>query len=295
MEKQYKITAFYFFKPLTEAEVEKLKSQLEQECSARGIKGLVVLGKEGINSTCSGTVEAIDWLEGFIKKELSESVIFKNSFADFQPFRRFKVDLRDEIVTIGDTEIIPVSASHNHLSPEEWHRTLNEEQCVLIDTRNDYETRIGKFQGALDPEIKSFSEFGDYVQNSGIPKDKKVLMYCTGGIRCEKAIYEMEKQGYDKVYQLQGGILNYFEKYPDGLFEGECFVFDHRVAVDSQLQPSKRYTLCPHCGDPADNWIDCSYCGSKGRVCQCCFESEHLKSCSKNCAHHIQRGTPSRI
>lgn len=160
---------------------------------------------------------------------------------------------------------------------------------MLLDTRNVYETAIGKFRGAVDPKLQKFSEFSDFVTASDIPKNKKVLMYCTGGIRCEKASLEMQRLGFEDVYQLSGGILKYLEEFPDGPFEGECFVFDHRVAVDKNLRPSKQYKLCPHCGNPGDKSISCRKCGAQAIICDGCANNEYKVSCSKNCAHHLER------
>ncbi|MDP6561832.1 MAG: rhodanese-like domain-containing protein [Candidatus Peribacteraceae bacterium] len=141
------------------------------------------------------------------------------------------------------------------------------------------------FEGAIDPRIQTFQEFSDYVENSGIPKDKKVLMYCTGGIRCEKACLEMERQGYENVFQLEGGILRYMKERPHCNWNGECFVFDHRVAVNEEMKPSERYGLCPHCGDPGDRCITCEHCQKPGMMCARCIESMNCRACSKNCAY----------
>ncbi len=140
------------------------------------------------------------------------------------------------------------------------------------------------FEGAIDPKLKMFSEFPSFVEKCGIPKNKKVLMYCTGGIRCEKALLEMEKQGYKNVYQLKGGILQYLKDCPNQKFKGECFVFDHRTAVGQQLEPSNRYSLCPHTGDPADLHITCSRCNKTAVVAAHCDDIQK-QSCSKDCAN----------
>ena len=158
---------------------------------------------------------------------------------------------------------------------------------MLIDTRNWYEYRLGTFRGALNPGIEKFTDFPDFIQKQGIGKHQKMLIFCTGGIRCEKGILDLEQNGYQNVFQLEGGILNYLEQYPNQKFEGECFVFDRRVAVDQNLEPSKRYTLCPHCGQPADRRIECGLCDQPAQICLEC-EGMQVKgvTCSKNCAHH---------
>src|SRR5262249_18433563 len=144
-----------------------------------------------------------------------------------------------------------------------------------------------------DLNLQEFKEFPKKLKDAGIPKEKKVLIYCTGGIRCEKAILEMNRQGYQSVQQLQGGILNYLREFPQQDFEGECFVFDYRVAVDQGLAPTQAYLLCPHCGQPGKEKVVCSQCGRTETVCRNCL-SRGQQTCSKNCAHHAEIGSNSR-
>ena len=181
----------------------------------------------------------------------------KRSQSPFAPFRRWKVVQRRETVTSG-----PIGQSGSparHLSPQEWHEMLQRPDVMLLDVRNDYEIRLGTFRGAIDPQTSSFTQFADYVARLEVPKDQPILTFCTGGIRCEKAAPYLKAQGFSEVYQLDGGILNYMEHYPNGNFEGECFVFDDRVALDQNLQPSASYRRCPECGQPGSE--PCSYCG----------------------------------
>ncbi len=280
------ITAFYAFLPFTQEQLQVIQSDLKQFGADHHMRGLVLLAPEGINGTVSGSDEVItQWKEHLTEK--FGRIIFKDSSADHEVFRRFFVKLKPEIVCFKDENIQP-QGSHKHLIPEEFHRVLQEEDVVILDARNDYEVAIGKFENAVDPKIRRFHEFPEYVKQSGIPKDKKVLMYCTGGIRCEKALIAMEQQGYENVYQLEGGILAYLQKFPEGKFKGECFVFDHRVAVDQHLQPSQVYGLCPHCGDPGDLQITCS-CGKTQKVCALCSRNETKKTCSKRCANEAAK------
>ena len=283
MNEPYAITAFYKF--LRVDSPEALQRTLEKRGKDLGIRGLILVAHEGINGTVSGSPEAIAaWKE--ILQETVGAVEYKDSVAAENPCKRFFVKVREEIVGLGDPTVFP-SGPNNHLTPQEWHDMMQRDDVVVLDTRNTYETEIGKFKDAIDPKLEKFSDFGDYVKECGIPKDTKVLMYCTGGIRCEKASMEMQRQGYKNVYQLKGGILQYFEEYPEGFFQGECFVFDHRTAVDTHLQPSQKYHLCPHCGDPGDKHITCKQCAAAAVICvRCEQKSEHKKTCSKNCAHH---------
>lgn len=292
----YQISAFYYFKKLDGPEfgsLEQIKKTLETKALELNIKGLLILGPEGINTTCSSNTQGnLDLFKAWIVDYLKlGKVQFKDSYSDHPPFRRYKVKIRDEICTTGIPEMMPPETGLNHhLTPAEWNRVMKEERdAVLIDTRNWYEYQMGTFKGALNPNIEKFTEFPEYIEKQGIPKDKKMLIFCTGGIRCEKGILELQKQGYHNVYQLEGGILNYIAQYPNDQYQGECFVFDHRVAVDQNLEPSKRYVLCPHCGQPGDTPITCVRCDHQDKICVDCAKLEFKKeTCSKNCANQWQ-------
>ncbi|MCM2280685.1 MAG: rhodanese-like domain-containing protein [Bdellovibrionaceae bacterium] len=300
-ESHFDVAAFYAFSKLPEADLKSISQRLQSYAQELSICGLLILGQEGVNSTVAGRREKIEEFLKFVAELIGhEKVEAKWSQAPRAPFRKFAVKIRNEIVTLGKPELVPnlqdpKNRAHR-LSPEDWNKTLEEEEdVVVIDTRNWYETELGKFKTAIAPDISEFIEFPRYVENSGIPKDKKVLIYCTGGIRCEKAILEMEQQGYENVYQLEGGILAYLEKFPNRQFEGDCFVFDHRVAVDQNLQPSGRFGLCPHCGQPSTKHIECVRCDTEMLICAHCHDSgdQSLRTCSKNCAHHT-RLTPGK-
>lgn len=287
---KYHISAFYHFRtPETRLQnLEQIKSDLEKKAEELNIRGLLVLGTEGINTTCSSAEkENLEqfkkWIIGYFH---APQIAFKDSWSDQPPFRRYKVKIREEIVTTGIPDMLPPPGKNHHLSPSEWNQVLKEESdFVMIDTRNWYEYNIGTFKGALNPNIEKFTDFPEYIEKQGIGKDKKMLVFCTGGIRCEKGILELQKQGYENVYQLEGGILNYLAEYPNDQFDGECFVFDHRVSVDQNLAPSQRYTLCPHCGQPAETVIECKRCDYQEKICTTCLQEPVKKeTCSKNCA-----------
>ncbi len=282
----YFVSAFYHFTRLEN--LEAIKADLEKTAEQLSIRGLLILGPEGINTTCSSSSE--DNLQAFKAWVLqyfnASSITFKDSKSDRPPFRRYKVKIREEIVTTGLPGVMPPAGKNHHLSPEEWNRVLKEESdFVMIDTRNWYEYKIGTFKGALNPDIEKFTDFPAYIEKQGISKDKKMLIFCTGGIRCEKGILELQNQGYRDVYQLEGGILNYLEKFPNDQFDGECFVFDHRVAVDQNLAPSAQYVLCPHCGQPGDTQVICKRCDHEDKICENCSKLPFKQvTCSKNCA-----------
>jgi UPF0176 protein len=285
------VAAFYHFQSVPQDHLESLLTELEGLGERRNLRGLCILATEGLNGTVCGldreNVSA--WLD-----EASKILGFPKfdptwSQATAWPYRKFKVRLRKEIVTLGKPEVQPLKPSaETHLSPEEWDAVLRNEDCTVLDTRNWYETRIGTFKGAIDPKLDEFHEFGQYLEKSGLEKNKKTLIFCTGGIRCEKAIVEMHNQGFSQVYQLDGGILNYLAQYPNRDFEGECFVFDNRVAVDQNLKPTETYRLCPHCGQPADQKIECLRCDSQALICVTCAKDTSKQTCSKNCAHHYR-------
>lgn len=281
------VTTFYKFVELSDQDVQNFNDELKAFAKDNKILGLIILGVEGFNSTVSGTKENVNKLKEFLLNKFSP-ITFKDSWSHKKPFRIFKTKIREEIVTLEDTTVVP-KGYNNHLSPDEWNKVLETEDVILLDTRNDYENKLGMFKNAVDPKIKMFSEFVEFVEKQNYPKDKKVLMYCTGGIRCEKASIAMQKLGFENVYQLDGGILNYLEKHPNNQFEGECFVFDHRVAVNQELKPSTAYGLCEHCGNPAKttDQIKCEICDKVGVVCGDCTQLEHGHTCSKNCAHHF--------
>lgn len=285
------ISAFYKFVPLTEGQALELRERIETYAESIGLRGLILIACEGINATVAGTADTVKIFKEFLLRiDHFSGLPFKDSSAEKIPFRRLMVQFREEIVTLKNGIGIPDIKPSNRLSPKEWNDMLQakRDEIAIIDVRNDYEVEIGRFKGAIDPKLKRFSQFPDFVRTSNIPKDKPVLMYCTGGIRCEKAIEEMYAQGYQEVYQLDGGILKHFEECPHTEFEGECFVFDHRVSVDQNLQPTQKFKLCPHCGNPGTKEIVCSNCDAECVVCVGCAEDGVKTSCSKNCAYHLK-------
>ncbi len=296
----YTVQTFYFFKDIKADDLFSIRAWLIGRAEAHNVLGLIIMGTEGLNTTLAATdpkeLEAfVAELRTFFKDpELS---IIKTSGSDKPPFRRFVVKIREEIVTLGRPEFVP-GGEHRHLSPEEWHQMLQQEDVVVIDTRNDYEIEIGTFEKAIDLNIKEFTEFPDKIKDLGSDKEKPHLIFCTGGIRCEKAIYEMEQQGYKNVFQLDGGILNYMEQFPEGHFNGECFVFDSRVSVNKDLKPSEVYSLCPQCGEVGSIEIVCKKCDEPSKLCKKCVEvvqtNPEYETCSKNCRYHYARDPKSK-
>ncbi len=260
----------------------------------QSVRGLVLLGREGINFTISGADKGIEAFRSWLTHRMHlVGPQFKISRSHKHPFHVFKVKVKKEIVSLGQPGLVPGSEKNGHISPIEWHDKLQKGEAVILDARNDYEVAIGKFKGAVDLDIKEFQDFPAKLEKSGISKDREVLIYCTGGIRCEKAILEMKRQGYERVQQLDGGILNYLQEFPQGEFGGECFVFDYRVALDQELKPTQTYKLCAHCGQPSAKEVSCTLCSKNGVVCGHCVE-RGINTCSKNCANHARLGSDSR-
>lgn len=229
------------------------RAPLQEMCDANGVKGTLLLAHEGINGTIAGPEVGIRTVLSFLRSQPEFAALeHKESWASSMPFLRMKVRLKKEIVTMGVEDIDPKKVVGTYVEPEAWNALIADPDTIVIDTRNDYETAIGMFRGAVDPNTKSFREFPDWVKNNPDLKAKpKIAMYCTGGIRCEKATAFMKEQGFDDVYHLKGGILKYLENVPEteSLWDGACFVFDDRVSVTHGLKEGD-HSLCHACRQP---------------------------------------------
>lgn len=285
--KQWSISAFYRFFPIGEEELGPLRQKCLAEMERQEIRGLFIVSREGINATVATNGPWLRDFEDFVAELAGGALEVKRSVSDAAPFRRATVVIRPEIVTLKRPDLVPESPCNGHLSPEEWHEHLTSGKAkTLIDTRNDYEVMAGAFQGAIDPGIRTFAEWPAYLSGLGVPKEEPVYLYCTGGIRCEKAVLAMHEAGWQTVYQLQTGILGYLEQFPDGLYKGECYVFDDRIAVDCHLQPSQRFGACVACGLTAEARGTCEWCGGEYFVCPKC---EDPKTCGKTCGDRRKR------
>lgn len=235
--KEIVIAAFYKFVALEH--FETMREPLLAKMHEINIKGTIILAAEGINGSFAGTREQMDLFYKFIcQDECLADLNFKETFDEENPFDKAKVKLRKEIVTMGITHIDPLKSVGTYLSPEQWHELIKDPDVILIDTRNDYEFELGTFKNAINPNTENFRNFPEYVQKELLDKkDKKIAMFCTGGIRCEKSTAYLKDLGFNNVFHLHDGILNYIEKMPTegSLWEGQCFVFDNRVAVDEHL------------------------------------------------------------
>lgn len=274
---KYVVCALYKFVYLEN--FEELRHPILQFMELNDIKGTLLLAEEGINGTVSGSRQTIDALLDWLNSDdRLDPISVKESIDKTQPFHRTKVKLKKEIVTMGVEGIDPLKTVGTYVKPTDWNALISEPDVLLIDTRNDYEIEIGTFKNAVNPSTKSFSEFPQYVKDNLDPeKNKKVAMFCTGGIRCEKSTAYLKEQGFDEVYHLEGGILKYLEDVPEEntLWEGDCFVFDNRVAVNHDLQKS-HYDQCYACrlpiteedkkSDVFEAGVSCPKCAGKHSV-----------------------------
>lgn len=268
------VAAIYKFVKLPD--YVELRAPLQARCNELGITGSLLLAEEGINGTIAGTRANIDQILAYLRSDPRLSDLpHKESAATAPPFYRMKVKLKKEIVTMGVEGISPTELVGQYVKPEDWNALISDPDVLLVDTRNDYEVDVGTFKGAMNPHITTFREFPEYVKNNFDPdKQPRVAMFCTGGIRCEKASAYMLKEGFAEVYHLQGGILKYLENIPEeeSLWEGECFVFDQRVTVGQGLQQG-HFELCYGCARPITIEEKASPEFEQGISCPRCYDS----------------------
>ena len=241
------IAAFYHFFDFPD--FEAMQAPLLERLQAAGIKGSLLITREGVNSTIAGTREAIDGFLEYLQRDVAKSSIrWKESYAAFQPFGKARVRLKKETIGLGE----PVSMMRfgHYVAPKDWNALIARDDVVIIDTRNDYEVNLGTFEGAIDPGIPNFKHLPAWTRaHAESLRGKTIATFCTGGIRCEKFTSWLIDNGFDDVHHLEGGILQYLEDVPQdqSLWRGECFVFDERIAVDHALQPSQTAKLCLFC------------------------------------------------
>ncbi len=270
---QVVVCALYKFVSLPE--YADLQVPLFDYMEQAGIKGTLLLASEGINGTVAGSQVAIEHLLVWLGLQPGlENIVYKLSYDDDMPFYRTKVKLKKEIVTMGVEGIDPRKVVGTYVKPKDWNQLISDPEVLLIDTRNEYEVNIGSFKNAVDPKTQTFREFPDYVkQNLDPVKHKKVAMFCTGGIRCEKSTAYLKELGFEEVYHLEGGVLKYLEevKPEQSLWQGECFVFDNRVSVNHQLEKGI-YDQCNACRLPITEADKASEHYVQGVSCPHCID-----------------------
>lgn len=267
------VASFYKFTPMDD--IAAVKAELDAALSETDVRGTVLLAPEGINGTIAGSVEGVAAaFAAFRALPGLAGLDYKESFADENPFYRLKVRLKKEIVTMGAPEADPNKMVGDYVEPEDWNALIQSDDVVVIDTRNDYEVSIGTFDGAIDPKTKSFREFPEWFREFRKEKpETRVAMFCTGGIRCEKATSFVKNEGVEDVYHLKGGILKYLERIPEpeSLYRGDCFVFDNRVSVKHGLKVGD-YDMCHACRRPIGDEEKASPHYAQGISCPHCYD-----------------------
>ena len=264
--------AGYKFEPL-ENPVDLVR-MYQQKCDELKLKGTMLISKNGINFSLAGTQQATDTIIAFLEEDNRFiNIPLKVTYSETQPFRRMKVRLKKEIISLGRKDINPRELTGERISPQDLKNLLdNKEDVLVLDTRNEYETRVGKFENAIDLNLDTFRDFPKAIES--LPeeyKDKKIVMYCTGGIRCEKASAVMMKAGFADVKQLEGGVLDYFKETGGAYWEGDCFVFDERVALDTDLNETD-YIYCYICREPLSAEEKASPDFKINEYCPCCVK-----------------------
>lgn len=269
------ICALYKFVSLPD--YREMREPLLNFCAENGIKGTLLLANEGINGTIAGSREGIDAVLAYLKNDPRlADIVYKESHDDEQAFYRMKVKLKKEIVTMGVESVDPNKIVGTYVKPKDWNALISDPDVTVVDTRNYYEYDIGTFENAINPETETFREFPAYVANHLDPqKNKKVAMFCTGGIRCEKSTAYLKEQGFDEVFHLEGGILKYLEEVPasESMWKGECFVFDNRVSVNHDLEKGQ-YDQCHGCRHPITEEEKLSDKYMEGVACPRCFDKQ---------------------
>jgi UPF0176 protein len=259
------VSSFYHYVPLPDC--QELCIRLLGLAERLELKGLILLAEEGINATISGSREGIDQLYAWFQKDSRfDAMVAKESHCEKYPFKRLSIKIKPEIVKSGMEIEGHCHLEGSHLNAEQWEEILRDPETLVLDTRNDFEVRMGTFKEAINPGINNFSELTQWTQENLDPKTTpRVALFCTGGIRCEKASVWFNQQGFEEVYQLKGGILNYFDKAknPAEHWKGDCFVFDHRVGVDTKMQPTYR-PMCCLCQEVLTEQLEqCPHCGQE--------------------------------
>jgi len=268
------VLLYYRYVTIPDPEAEMLYQR--ELCQRLGLKGRILLAEEGINGTVAGTRQAAGaYITAMNEHALFAGIDYKRDEVAGQPFPRLRIKVRPEIVTLG--EAVDLRDTATKLTPAEFHELARDPEVVFFDARNDYESAIGRFRGAVTPSIKLFKDLPAALGDYDDLKDKKVVTYCTGGIRCQKVSALMKQRGFKDVYQLEGGIIKYAQAYPDGAFEGECFVFDDRMSVGYADQP-KLLGSCRLCGVSTNAYRNCAnpQCNDLMLVCSSCAEAQNL-------------------
>lgn len=264
----YRVLLYYKYVQLKDP--KRFLIEHRQLCQRLGLTGRILVAEEGLNGTVCGTVDqAEQYKQALWAMSDFQDIEFKEHDYHDNPFAKLKIKYRPELVALGRNDITAADATQ-HLSPQEWHALASQPDAIVLDVRNQYESKIGKFKQAITPEISNFRELPAWLQKHQELKNKKVLIYCTGGIRCEKASAVLKQSGVAEVYQLHGGIINYGKVIPDGLWEGSCFVFDQRMAVPvNDAEHHYAISECQQCSAKTDRYYNCANVECNALILQC--------------------------
>ncbi|MCK6257466.1 rhodanese-related sulfurtransferase [Fictibacillus sp. KIGAM418] len=282
-----------FYKYITIQDPEQFAAEHLEFCKSIGLMGRIIVAHEGINGTVSGTTDQTDlYIEHMKNDSRFRDIVFKIEPSETHAFKKMKVKLKREIVNLNlDDDVNPNELTGNHLAPKDFYAAMQQEDVVILDARNTYEYDLGHFKDAIRPDVETFRDLPDWIrQNFSQYKDKKVLTYCTGGIRCEKFSGFLLKEGFQDVSQLEGGIISYGydEEVKGDLWDGKCYVFDERIAVPvNRAGTEKVVGTCYHCGKPEERYLKCGNpeCNKHLLMCEEC-EHEHKRACSTHCRDH---------
>lgn len=289
--KKYKVLLYYKYTNIEDPKLYRLEHY--RFCKQLGLKGRILISSEGINGTCAGTEkQTARYMEYLQNDSRFSGIIFKIDHEDVNPFDHMYVRVKKELVTFnaGD-DLNPLKSTGTHLKPSEFKNMLEDENVIVLDGRNGYEWDLGHFRGAIRPDIQNFREFPEFIKDKMSQyKDKKVVTYCTGGVRCEKLTTYLIKEGFKDVYQLDGGIVTYGkdEDVKGELFDGKCYVFDNRIAVPiNRTEGDLVVAKCLHCGELSDRYVNCANpeCNLQYFCCEKC-EPSIKRSCSDDCRKH---------
>lgn len=294
MSQEYRILLYYKFHPIENA--EEFAQEHLALCKSLNLKGRILVSHEGINGTCSGTIEETEkYMETLKSIEGFEDTQFKIDLSDDHAFHKLHVKHRKSIITLlPEDDVNPNEIVGTYLKPKEFYEMLQDEDVIIVDGRNDYEYEIGHFRNAIKPNVKNFKEFPTWIEETlGDQKDKKILTYCTGGIRCEKLTGVFLKKGFKDVYHLDGGIVTYGkdEEVKGKLWDGKCYVFDKRISVPiNRTDEDVVISHCSHCQTPSDRYINCrnDNCHTQFLCCESCEEAEE-GFCSTECKEYVAR------
>jgi len=277
---EFKVTSFY--KYVNIKNIEELTEEIRKFCKDNDILGRILLAEEGINGAFSATNENTKKFKEWVKKkEIFSDLIFKEQECEQHVYHKLVVRKRNEIVSFGYS--VDMKRTADHIPPEKLKEWIDsDEDIILLDARNKYEYKIGRFKGAKCLPINTFRDFPKQIVKLKDKKDKKIVMYCTGGVRCEKSSAFLKEEGFNNLYQLEGGIINFVNKFPENYFEGSCFVFDDRIV--SHIKDNSPISKCEHCGEFSGDYVNCHNldCDKLTIICDKCQEKTH-KTCSSAC------------